>query len=82
MIYLKIDSNKFVEFDETSSTVSLILKSDLVRQRTTLQSAPPVPANSVLLDWAKINYPGIAEMGRDKDKIAELNAFLVILNAL
>lgn len=82
MMYFKVGQGKFIQFDETTSVASVILKSDIVAQRDSLINVPPVPSNQVLLDWARINYPGIAQMGRDKEKIAELNNLLSILNAL
>lgn len=82
MQYYKIDPDKFIQYDETTNIVSLILKSDLIQQRANLLNVPPVPSNAILLDLAKLNYPGIAEMGRDKEKIIELNSIITQLNAL
>lgn len=82
MTYFKIDPNKFIKYDESSNSVSIVLKSDIKAQRDALKNVPPVPSDAILLDWAKKNYPGIEQMGRDKEKIAELNQVLAELNAL
>ena len=80
MMYFKIDAHTFIQYDEVGGGLSVILKSDLIAQQEKLKNVPPAPDNATLLAWAKINYPGIENMGRDKDKIAELNDLIAKLN--
>lgn len=61
MQYIKLSSDKFIQYDETNDTSRVIVKSELESQLTEakarLAEIPPASTDKELLEWAKANYP-------------------------
>ena len=77
MKYFKVDSDKYLGYDENNDTSRVISKKslkDLIDKLT--KELPPTPTDAELLKWAKINYPGFSSIEDQKKRIKQLQAEL------
>ncbi len=82
--YFKIATGKFIEYDDATERARIILKSDLLNQKSELIARigtidPNVPTtNAAWILWAKANYPSVDHSVEQ----AELDKINLILDAI
>jgi hypothetical protein len=73
--YIQVDSDTFIQYDDSNQSASIVSRSSLEDQLSRLRAAvPPMPSDDDLLTWAKSNYPGLAEITLQQQNIADLQA--------
>lgn len=84
MTYFKIGIGKFIEYDEVTSKAIIVIKSDLLTQKSDLEARiatadPNMPkTNAQWVTWAKSNYKYVDHSA----EVTELNRINGILEAI
>lgn len=62
MRYIKVDNDKFIEYNEDNNSARVIIKSEVERQLSQVNDRLKEIGeitDEVLLEWARENYPNI-----------------------
>lgn len=84
MTYFKIDTGKFIEFNEDTNSARILVKADLITEKKALIDrikVNPQPTNTELLEWAKENYPYVDHSVEEKE-LENINLTLDAIRAL
>lgn len=87
MRYIKIDNGIWVAYDEVAKNVVETINLPAVKNRINelqekLDSLPPLPNNTQLLSWAKINYPVINRTEEKKYLETEIERLSIIVDTI
>jgi len=70
MKYFKADADTFIKYDDVNASVFIVSKKALKERADKISdNAPKMPTDKELLDWARLNYPGIEGLSHEQEKL-------------
>lgn len=82
MQYIQIDDDRFIQLDDDTNKTTVIIKSDLENELSTLtdqiNALPPMPSDDELMAWARSNYQSADTRNREvlQSSIDSINGIL------
>lgn len=82
-MFFKVDGDIFIKYDEATRSCEIISLKSLQELHEKLVSEMPIkPTNKELLDWARVNYPGLDSIDDQQKRIDEVQGKIAELNKI
>lgn len=83
MRYIKVDNDKFIEYNEDNNSTRVIIKSEVERSlQDAREHLAEIADDEKLLEWARENYPLARDSGKIGERITELQGLISKLEDL
>lgn len=82
-MFFKVDGDIFIKYDEATRSCEIISLKSLQELHGKLVAEMPIkPTNKELLDWARVNYPGLDSIDDQQKRIDEVQGKIAELNKI
>lgn len=82
-MFFKVDDDIYIKYDESTRSCEIISLKSLQELHEKLVSELPIkPTNKELIEWARLNYPGLDSIDDQQKRIDEVEGKIAELNKI